>query len=395
MKERQVKAMLIIKNCNLINMAGIYKEKKDLVVKDGKVLDICDDACQKYGQGNVIIDACGNYVTPGIVEPHCSLGVKEEVFRFEGNDADETTDPIVPQVRAMDAINPRDEGFKMALAGGVTTAVTCPGNANPIGGTCAAIKTTGNTVEEMVMVPEIAIKMCLTDGVKNTYGGKRSPMTRLGTAALIREALMKAKRYHDQWTASQKDPANKPPKFDMKLHSLMRVFDGMPVKFIAKRGHDMMTAVRIAEEFGLTYTVENCVDAWRITKDLKKHNVRCVLGPVYGEKNSENRYRDPIAGSVLEENGIEFAATTGHPEMNVELSMVQMTLMVKKGLNPMTALEAVTINAARACGLEDQVGSLEPGKDADIVIWDGDPFNFYTSAATVLIEGNVVYQKQQ
>ena len=118
MKERQVKAMLIIKNCNLINMAGIYKEKKDLVVKDGKVLDICDDACQKYGQGNVIIDACGNYVTPGIVEPHCSLGVKEEVFRFEGNDADETTDPIVPQVRAMDAINPRDEGFKMALAGG-------------------------------------------------------------------------------------------------------------------------------------------------------------------------------------------------------------------------------------------------------------------------------------
>ena len=223
MKERQVNAMLIIKNCNLINMAGIYKEKKDLVVKDGKVLDICDDACQKYGQGNVIIDACGNYVTPGIVEPHCSLGVKEEVFRFEGNDADETTNPIVPQVRAMDAINPRDEGFKMALAGGVTTAVTCPGNANPIGGTCAAIKTTGNTVEEMVMVPEIAIKMCLTDGVKNTYGGKRSPMTRLGTAALIREALMKAKRYHDQWTASQKDPANKPPKFDMKLHSLMRV----------------------------------------------------------------------------------------------------------------------------------------------------------------------------
>ena len=364
MKERQVNAMLIIKNCNLINMAGIYKEKKDLVVKDGKVLDICDDACQKYGQGNVIIDACGNYVTPGIVEPHCSLGVKEEVFRFEGNDADETTNPIVPQVRAMDAINPRDEGFKMALAGGVTTAVTCPGNANPIGGTCAAIKTTGNTVEEMVMVPEIAIKMCLTDGVKNTYGGKRSPMTRLGTAALIREALMKAKRYHDQWTASQKDPANKPPKFDMKLHSLMRVFDGMPVKFIAKRGHDMMTAVRIAEEFGLTYTVENCVDAWRITKDLKKHNVRCVLGPVYGEKN-------------------------------VERSMVQMTLMVKKGLNPMTALEAVTINAARACGLEDRVGSLEPGKDADIVIWDGDPFNFYTSAATVLIEGNVVYQKQQ
>ena len=188
--------MLIIRNCNLINMAGIYEEKKDLVVENGKILDICDNAVSKYNVGHVSIDACGHYVTPGFVEPHCQLGVREQVFRFEGDDSDESTDPILPQLRALDAINPADEGFQMALAGGVTTAVTCPGDANLIGGTCAAIKTSGKTVSEMTMVPELAFHMCLTDDVRTTYSSKRAPKTRLASAALIREALMKAKNYH-------------------------------------------------------------------------------------------------------------------------------------------------------------------------------------------------------
>lgn len=385
--------MLIIKNCKLINMAGIYEEKRDLVIKDGKIFDICANALDTYGCEHEVIDACDNYVTPGLVEPHCRLGVQEEVFRNEGNDADEATDPILPQLRALDAINPQDEGFQMALAGGVTTVVTCPGDANLIGGTCAVLKTAGNTVDEMVRVPELAFHMCLTDGVKNTYEGKKTPKTRLGSAALIREALMRAQRYHIQWTASKKDPLVKPPKFDMKLHSLMRAFDGMPVKFTAKRTHDMLTAIRIAEEFGLAYTLENCVEAWLIPQELKKHHVKCVIGPTYGEKSSEYRHRDPIAGAVLEQNGIEFAVSTGHPTMNIELAAIHLTLMYKKGLTPRTALEAATINAARYCGLEDRVGSLEPGKDADIVIWDGYPFDYYTSASTVLIDGAVVYTK--
>ncbi|MDO5306040.1 MAG: amidohydrolase, partial [bacterium] len=187
----------------------------------------------------------------------------------------------------------------MALAGGVTTAVACPGNANLIGGTCAAVKTAGKTVSELVMVPELAFLMCLTDTVKNTYEGKRSPKTRLASAALIREALIKAKNYHTLWKRAQEDPKYEPPKFDMKLHSLMRVFDGMPVKITAKRSHDITTAIRIAEEFGLNYTLEDATESWLIPEVLKKHNVKCVVGPSYGEKNNENRYRDPIVGSVL------------------------------------------------------------------------------------------------
>lgn len=395
MKERQVISVLIIKNCNLINMAGIYEEKKDLVVRDGKIYDICDDAVEKYHIGHISIDACGSFVTPGIVEPHSQLGVKEQIHRFEGNDADETTDPVLPQLRALDAVNPDDEGFRMALAGGVTTAVACPGDANLIGGTCAALKTAGRTVEDMVMVPELAFHLCLSDEVKSTYSGKQAPKTRMASAALIREALIKAKNYHDQWKASREDPQQKPPKFDMKLHSLMRVYDGMLVKFSALRSYDMMTAVRIAEEFGLNYTIDNCVEAWLIPEELKAHKTRCVIGPAYGGKrSSEFKNRDTIVGAVMEDHGIDFAISTGHPDVNIELSMVHLTMMHKKGLSRMAALEAATINAARFCGLDDRVGSLEPGKDADIVIWDGDPLDYYTSAATVLIKGSVVYQNK-
>ena len=386
--------MLIIKNCNLINMAGIYEEKKDLVIENGKILDICDNAELVYSSACETIDACGNYVTPGIVEPHCQLGVKQQIYRFEGNDANETSDPILPQLRALDAIKPHDEGFEMALAGGVTTAVICPGDDNLIGGVCAAVKTAGKTVSEMTVVPELAFHMCLTDGVRNTYSGKQAPKTRMASASLIREALMKAKNYHTKWTASQEDSEKKPPKFDMKLHSLMRVFDGMPVKITAKRSYDILTAIRIAEEFGLNYTLENCVEAWQIPEEIKEHQVKCVIGPSFGAKNPENRYKDPIMGAVLEENGIEFAASTGHPGMNIELSTVHLTMMHKKGLTAKTALEAATINAARYIGLDDKVGSIEPGKDADIVIWDGFPLDFYTSASTVLINGKIAYQKE-
>ena len=373
--------MLIIKNCNLISMAGIFEENKDILVENGKIVDIVDCADESSFPGAEVISAQGSIVTPGLVEPHCQLGVVEQIYRFEGNDGDEIDGPILPQLRALDAINPEDEGFEMAIRGGVTTSVTGPGNNNLIGGTCAAVKSRGKTVSDMVLKEEACFTFVLGAAPKAAYGSK-SVKTRMAESALIREALLKAQEYH------RLTKEGKTPKFDMKSQSLSRVFDGMLVKITAQQAYDIMTGIRIAEEFGLNYTIDRACEAYLIPEELKAHNVKLVVGPSYGSKGShEVRKRDAIIGAKLEQAGIDFAVSTGHPAMNVEYANVQLAMMLKKGLSRKKALESMTIDAARLCGIADRVGSIEPGKDADIVIWDGEPLDFYSSPKAVFIDG--------
>ena len=373
--------MLIIKNCNLISMAGIFEEKKDILVENGKIVDIVDCADESSFPGAEVISAQGSIVTPGLVEPHCQLGVVEQIYRFEGNDGDEIDGPILPQLRALDAINPEDEGFEMAIRGGVTTSVTGPGNNNLIGGTCAAVKSRGKTVSDMVLKEEACFTFVLGAAPKAAYGSK-SVKTRMAESALIREALLKAQEYH------RLTKEGKTPKFDMKSQSQSRVFDGMLVKITAQQAYDIMTGIRIAEELGLNYTIDRACEAYLIPEELKAHNVKLVVGPSYGSKGShEVRKRDAIIGAKLEQAGIDFAVSTGHPAMNVEYANVQLAMMLKKGLSRKKALESMTIDAARLCGIADRVGSLEPGKDADIVIWDGEPLDFYSSPKAVFIDG--------
>lgn len=373
--------MLIIKNCNLISMAGIFEEKKDILVENGKIVDIVDCADEGNYPGAEVINAEGNIVTPGLVEPHCQVGVVEQIYRFEGNDGDEIDGPILPQLRALDAINPEDEGFEMAIRGGVTTSVTGPGSNNLIGGTCAAVKSRGKTVSDMILKEEVCFNFVLGSAPKAAYGNK-NVKTRMAEASLIREALIKAREYH------RLVKEGKTPKFDMKSQSLSRVFDGMLVKITAQQAYDIMTGVRIAEEFGLNYTIDRACEAYLIPEELKSHNVRLVVGPSYGSKGShEVRKRDSIIGAKLEQAGIDFAVSTGHPAMNIEYANVQLAMMLKKGMSRKKALESMTIDAARLCGVADRVGSIEIGKDADIVIWDGEPLDFYSSPKTVLIDG--------
>ena len=379
--------VLIIKRCNLINMADIYEETMDIAIKDGKIVEINKDINPDKYKDAKIIDAENNFVTPGIIEPHSEMGVREQIYRHEGNDSNERTDPILPQLRAIDAINPTDEGIKAARESGVTTVVAGPGDSNLIGGTFAAFKTYGTTVEDMVIEDEIALKVSLGNSPKQAYGNRDlMPKTRMASAAMIREAFIKAKEYHRQYKSEN------PPKFDMKMHSLMRIYDGMLVKFAAHQAYDIVTAIRLGEEFNLNYTVDKCSEAYLIADELKEFNTKFVVGPAYGGKRDhEIRNRDTIIASVMEENGLDFCISTGHPTVDISMTMVQTIMMYKKGLSRKTALEAMTINAANMVGLGDRIGSIEVGKDADMVIWDGEPLDYYTSARMVLIDGNIAY----
>ena len=363
MRTREMRLVLIIKRCNLIDMAGIYEEIRDIRVEEGKIVEIAKDIDPERYKDAKIIDANNNLVTPGIVEPHSEMGVREQIYRHEGNDSNEVT---------------RESG--------VTTVVACPGDSNLIGGTFAAFKTYGSTIDQMVIEDEIAFKVSLGNTPKKAYGNRdMMPKTRMASAAMIREAFIKAKEYHRRYHSDN------PPKFDMKMHSLMRIYDGMLVKFTAHQAYDIVTAIRLGEEFNLNYTVDKCSEAYLIADELKEFNPKLVIGPAYGGKREhEIRNRDTIIGSVMEKSGLDFCISTGHPTVDISMTMVQTIMMHKKGLSRKIALEAMTINAANMVGLGDRIGSIEVGKDADIVIWDGEPLDYYTSPKMVIIDGNIM-----
>lgn len=388
MKIKGMSQMLIIKNCNLINMANIYEEIMDIRIENGEIVEVDKNIDISKYKDYEIIDAENKFVTPGLVEPHCEIGVREQIYRHEGSDSNENTDPILPQLRAIDAINPKDEGIRVARESGVTTVVAGPGDTNLIGGSFAAFKTCGNIIDHMVIKEEVAFKVVLGNSPKRAYGSKdKMPKTRMASAALIREAFVKAKEYHRQYKSG------KPAKFNMKLHSLMRIYDGMLVKFTAHQAYDIVTAIRLGEEFNLNYTVDKCSEAYLIADELKEFKSSFIIGPVYGGKRDyEIRNRDTIIGKKMEDAGLDFAISTGHPTVDISMAMVQTTMMYKKGLSRKKALEAMTINGAKAVGLDHRVGSIEPGKDGDIVIWGGEPLDYYTSPEIVLIDGRVVHK---
>lgn len=376
---------MIIKNCMLIDGADIFEEKKDIRIAEGKIKEVAD--CLEPEEGEEVLDALNAIVTPGIVEPSCQLGINSQVHRFEENDGDDEN-PIMPELRAYDALNFEDEGFEMALRAGVTSVVAGPGDANLIGGTCAAVKTAGNSREKRIIKPEAAYRFVLASGPRKKYGSKnKSPQTRLASAAMIREILLKAKEY------ARKEKAGEKQEYRLDLAALSRVFDGMPVQMVAMKANDMETAVRIGEEFGLNYVLTMAYDAYTVIKDLDRKDFRFVIGPLYGTSFSEEKKGQSLdLGAVLEREGIHAAISTGHPSMCLEILQTQLILMTDRGLSREEAIKGVTAYPAAYLGLDSRIGTLEPGKDADLVIWDGDPLQYDGGVKTVFIDGKAIAQ---
>lgn len=389
--------MIIIKKAYLLSMADVNYEYRDILIDKGKIVKIAKNINPDDYKEVAVIKAVGRYVTPGLIDAHTHLGILEEIIK-EGDDVNEMSNPITPALRAIDGINPSDEGFDEALKAGVTTVSIGPGSANLIGGTFAILKMREGTLEDKVLVEESAMKMTLGENPKRVYGNQnKEPITRMASASLIRESLIKAKNYHDKYHKYLLDlEAGKDVNFeyDHNLASLMRVFDGMPVKIHAHRADDICTAIRIMEEFNLKYTIEHATEGHLIPSTLVNHHVTCNIGPTLSSKSKpELANKSFDVGRILAENKIPFSIITDHPIIELENMLLQVGRFVRAGLNELTALKAVTINAATSLGIDKKIGSIEVGKDADIVIWSHHPFHYLATPKCILIDGKIVYRK--
>ena len=382
--------MLFIKNAYIKTMAGADIPNGCILIDDaGKLAAIgADLACPE----NVpVIDAQGRLLTPGCVDAHCHIGLDNEACGWEGKDYNEMVDPITPQMRAIDSINPMDESLDNALRGGVTSACTGPGSANVVGGTFVAMKLAGKRVDNMIIRDPVAMKCAFGENPKRCYGqaGKKAPMTRMGTAALLRELLMKTKRYMED-KENDKNPA-----FNMKLEAMIPVLKKqIPLKAHAHRADDIFTAIRIAKEFDVNITLDHCTDGELIADELAKEGLWAFIGPSLGSKSKlELSHKSFTTPGALHRAGVPISIITDAPVIPLQYLPMCAGLAVNAGLDLEEAWRAITINPATAIGIADRVGSLEVGKDADLVIWTADPLQTVGGEAWMtLVDGKIVYQ---
>ncbi len=326
-----------------------------------------------------IIDAEGRLVTPGLIDAHSHLGMWEDGLSFEGDDGNEDTEPITPHLRAIDGINPLDRAFSEAFEAGITAVVTGPGSANPIGGSLAAVKTRGKRVDDMIIKFPVGMKIALGENPKSTYNEKsRTPVTRMATASLIREALREAADYKNAIEKYEADPENEDkPDYDIKSEALLPVLKKeIPLHAHAHRADDIFTAIRIAKEFDLDLVLVHCTEGHLIADELRAEGYPALSGPILTDRSKpELKNQTEAAPGILSRAGVSVSIITDHPETPEKFLPLCAAVAAKYGMDKEAALRAVTINPAEACGIADRVGSIEPGKDGDIVIWNGDPLS--------------------
>lgn len=393
--------MLLIYNGLIKTMAGEDIEKGYVLAENGKIIAVGKD--QKEVENKITtdtkkIDANGGWVLPGLIDAHCHVGMWEDAVGFEGDDGNESTDPIMPQLRAIDAIYHADRAFVEAYESGVTTVVTGPGSANVIGGQFVALKTYGRCVDEMIIREPVAMKIAFGENPKTVYNEKhQAPMTRMATAALLRETLFKAKEYMQEWEEYLQDTEeNDKPEYDMKLDALSRVLKKeIHFKAHAHRADDIITAIRIAKEFDVNISIEHCTEGILIKDILKERQMQVVVGPMLSDRSKiELKNQSLATPGVLSKHGIKLAIMTDHPCVPIQHLSLCAAIAVREGMEEEEALKAITINAAEIVGIADRVGSIEAGKDCDLVIFDGSPLNIQSKVANTIINGVSVFERK-
>ncbi|MCL2077751.1 MAG: amidohydrolase [Oscillospiraceae bacterium] len=400
---------MIIYNAKIKTMvAGVDVENGYVEFQDGKITALGIKPASASIISKSDINAKGMTLCPGFIDAHCHLGAFENGLGFEGTDANEITDPSTPHLRAIDMINPRDFSFTEAARAGVTCVVTGVGSANPVGGELLALKTvkvsdklSDSRVDNLVIKSPLAIKMSLGENPKACYHERdETPTTRMATAAVIREQLYKAKRYMeliDKYEESKNNPDSETgdlPEYDIKNEALLPLLRGeIKAHIHCHRADDIFTAIRLAKEFGFGYVLVHATEGGIIAEELKKENAACITGPIICERSKPELVNLRLDNAArLNAAGVNVAICTDHPVTPIQYLPLSAGLAIKGGLTEDEALRAITINAAKICGIDNRVGSIEVGKDADFVLFDGKFYDFLKDPAMVIIDGNIVFK---
>jgi imidazolonepropionase-like amidohydrolase len=402
--------MIAITNGKVITITQGTLESGTVLVEDGRIVAVGEEV--EIPEGAEVYDASGKVVMPGLIDAHCHVGLFPEGIGWDHSDGNEMTDPITPHLRALDAVHPEDQAFKELVAAGVTTVLTGPGSGNLIGGQWVCLKTVPKpSVEQMVLLEPAGMKMALGENPKRVYGEqKKAPSTRMGNAATLRTALVDAQNYLEKWRRYEVDLADyrakveagdedeeepKPPERDLKLEALGKVLRReMKARVHAHRADDMLTAIRIAEEFDLDLTLEHATEGYKIAGVLAEKGIPVTAGPIlFSREKYELKDMTPKNPGVMSKAGVKVAIQTD--EMSaVKYLTINAALAVREGMTEEEALKAITINPAEIIGVADRVGSLEVGKDADLVVFSGHPFDYRTVAELVLVDGQVAYKRE-
>lgn len=383
---------IFIKNGKVMTMAGFVHENGSILLEKGKIQAVGKLHIDEKKEDLTVIDAKGNWVMPGLMEAHCHMGISEEKKGMEGDDCNENVEPVTPFLRGIDAINPMDAAFDDAVRAGITTVMVGPGSANVVGGQFAVIKTKGRCIDDLILKAPAAMKVAFGENPKVNYSGQgKMPVTRMAIAGMLRKEIFAAKQY-----LQRKEKNEDGFEEDFQYESWIPVLKKeIPIKAHVHRVDDIFTALRIAKEFDLKITLDHCSEGHLVAREVAKSGAPAIVGPDFASRNKiEVQNMAFKTAGILQKAGTLVAITTDHPVSIINSLPLCAGMAVKAGLPMEEGLKAITINPAVICGVDERVGSLEAGKDADVVIFSGNPMEVFTETLCTIIDGNIVYQKE-